>query len=130
MSTTTYRIADYLPMAARRAATARAYGADRRCRDGKCPLGVALDALGLDDSRTPSADRVARRLASRVRAQQSELEAAAAAFIKDWDTGRVADLAAAWDVTPAPPDGTAPPAASPIAAARAVVRRIRKPKEG
>jgi hypothetical protein len=97
-----YEIAKYLSDEAKRAAVARRYVARTyctnvlashpRCASGMCPLGVAVAVMFGSGNKQPGPRTMMALLG-----QPAALEAAET-FIRDWETGRIDDLAAAWGV--------------------------------
>jgi hypothetical protein len=101
-----YEIARYLSDEAKRVAVARDYAPISpddtqprpRCRESKCPLGVALLAMGKDTDYgycppAPDEAEVAEMLDDDTVWEPARL------FIDDWDLGRITDLAAALGVS-------------------------------
>lgn len=121
-----YRVASLLPESARRAAVEAEYGCTlgdgtaplkqrqpdevtfRRTSGGCCPLGVALQALGVEHALAPHSLQFADLAVELALCDFEELASARTAaldFIQDWDNAKITDLAAALDVEPsqAPP---------------------------
>lgn len=104
-----YKIAEYLTDEAKRAAAKAEYtrldGDYRRTDDWQCPLGVALETMGVPapavESRwsTPGYDEVASAL------DNPDIEDAAQEFIDDWDENVIDDLAAALGLADAAHEG-------------------------
>jgi hypothetical protein len=99
-----YEIARYLSDEAKRAAVALDYtpllGFEhslRRDRLGRCPLGACLDYMGLIGAGAPPASEVAEALNVGIELGVAVMDHAAD-FIADWESGRIADLAAALGV--------------------------------
>jgi hypothetical protein len=90
-----YRIADLIPLEARRAAAEAEYK-KRRTAEGYCPLGIVLAELdALTDKEfpphpgAPSSARFARVASVTVDADLHELASAAREFTNDWDEQRI-----------------------------------------
>lgn len=102
-----YDIADYIPEEARKAAAAVVY-ASRTClggpadTKGRCPLGVALQAMGLRSHARPIPAEVAALLtaAGLPAGKRVQLAHAANQFTGDFDMWRITDLAEALGVQP------------------------------
>lgn len=102
-----YIISDFLPHHAILAAVRETYTPDeegvRRNADNQCPLGRAMEAMGLEAPGpewgrwgAPSSDEIADALNIGAAGHAAE------AFIGDWDTGFITNLAAALGVEAQP----------------------------